>query len=39
LSQIYEEQGKENLALRGYQILLRLEPGNEEIIRKIEELK
>jgi len=39
MAQIYETQGNKELALQNYQIVLFLEPGNEEIQKKIEELK
>jgi len=38
-AQVYEAQGKTDLALENYQIVLQLEPGNEEVQKKIEELK
>jgi len=39
LAQVYESQGEKDSALEGYQIVLKLDPGNKEVIRKIEELK
>jgi Flp pilus assembly protein TadD len=38
MAQVYETQGKKDEALRNYQIVLQLEPQNEEIRKKIEEL-
>ena len=38
MAQIYETQGNKELALQNYQIVLLLEPGNEEIQKKVEEL-
>ncbi len=38
LAQIYEMKGEKDLAIQGYEIVLQLEPGNEEVIKKIEEL-
>ncbi len=37
-AQVYEIQGKTAEALQNYQIVLQLEPGNEEIQKKVEEL-
>jgi len=38
LAQTYEEKGEKEKALANYQIVLQLEPGNEEIKKKVEEL-
>ncbi len=38
MAQTYETQGKKDEALKNYQIVLKLEPKNEEIRKKIEEL-
>ena len=39
LAQVYEFQGEIDSALQGYQIVLKLEPRNKEVIEKIESLK
>ena len=39
LAQVYEAQGEIDLALGGYEIVLKLEPGNKEVIEKIESLR
>ncbi len=38
LAQTYEEKGEKEKALANYQIVLQLEPGNEEVTKKVEEL-
>jgi len=38
MAQTYEAQNRIDLALENYQIVLQLEPGNEEMVKKIEEL-
>ena len=39
LAQVYESQGEKDAALQGYQMILKLNPGDKDIIERIESLR